>query len=63
MRPYEERPSRGLRGLTTLVVDSGRDPLVGVTAAGPAGGEVLGMLALPVHGRVPVDRLSMMIFI
>ena len=62
MRPYEERPSSGPRGFTTLVVDTGRDPLVGATAAGPAGGEVLGMLALAVHGRLLVDRLSMMIF-
>ena len=52
----------GPRGFTTLVVDTGRDPLVGATAAGPAGGEVLGMLALAVHGRLLVDRLSMMIF-
>ena len=59
MRPYEERPSSGPRGFTTLVVDTGRDPPVG---ASPAGGEVLGMLALAGHARVPVDRLRTMIF-
>jgi pyruvate/2-oxoglutarate dehydrogenase complex dihydrolipoamide dehydrogenase (E3) component len=29
---------------------------------GPAGGEVLGALAVAVHGQVPVDRLRSMIY-
>jgi pyruvate/2-oxoglutarate dehydrogenase complex dihydrolipoamide dehydrogenase (E3) component len=52
----------GNAGLIKLVVDTDRDLLVGATAAGPAGGEVLGMLALAVHARVPVAALRSMIF-
>ena len=52
----------GNAGLIKLVVDTDRDLLVGATAAGPAGGEVLGMLALAVHARVPVTALRSMIF-
>jgi pyruvate/2-oxoglutarate dehydrogenase complex dihydrolipoamide dehydrogenase (E3) component len=52
----------GNAGLIKLVVDTDRDRLVGATAAGPAGGEVLGMLALAVHARVPVTALRSMIF-
>jgi hypothetical protein len=37
------------------------DLVVGANAAGPVGGEALGMLALAVHARAPVDRLPMMI--
>jgi pyruvate/2-oxoglutarate dehydrogenase complex dihydrolipoamide dehydrogenase (E3) component len=41
----------------------GRDgALVGATSMGPAGGEVLGLLALAVHARVPVETLRSMIF-
>ncbi|MEO5876375.1 MAG: NAD(P)/FAD-dependent oxidoreductase [Streptosporangiaceae bacterium] len=36
--------------------------LVGATSAGPTGGEVLGALAVAVHGRVPVSSLDQMIF-
>jgi hypothetical protein len=48
----------GNTGLIKLVVDTDRDLLVGATTAGPAGGEVLGMLALAVHARVPVAALA-----
>jgi pyruvate/2-oxoglutarate dehydrogenase complex dihydrolipoamide dehydrogenase (E3) component len=51
----------GNLGLIKLVVDARRDLLVGATAAGPSGGEVLGMLALAVHARVPVSVLRTMI--
>lgn len=51
----------GADGLIKLVVDTDRDLLVGATAAGPSGGEVLGMLALAVHARVPVRELRSMI--
>jgi hypothetical protein len=53
MRPYEERPSAAI-ALHNAGRDTGRDPLDGAATAGPAGGEVLGMLALAVYGRVPV---------
>jgi pyruvate/2-oxoglutarate dehydrogenase complex dihydrolipoamide dehydrogenase (E3) component len=36
--------------------------LVGATSAGPAGGEVLGLLTLAVHAPVPVPRLREMIY-
>jgi len=52
----------GNTGLIKLVVDADRDLLVGATAAGPSGGEVLGLLALAVHAHVPVAALRSMIF-
>jgi pyruvate/2-oxoglutarate dehydrogenase complex dihydrolipoamide dehydrogenase (E3) component len=52
----------GNAGLIKLVVDTDRDVLVGATTAGPAGGEVLGMLALAVHARIRVAALRSMIF-
>lgn len=51
----------GNAGLVKLVVDAGRGLLVGATAVGPAGGEVIGMLALAVHARVPIRTLRSMI--
>jgi len=36
--------------------------LVGATSAGPAGGEVLGALAVAVHAEVPTSRLRQMIY-
>jgi pyruvate/2-oxoglutarate dehydrogenase complex dihydrolipoamide dehydrogenase (E3) component len=51
----------GNAGLIKLVVDTARDLLVGATAVGPSGGEVLGLLALAVHARVPVTTLESMI--
>lgn len=38
------------------------DELVGATAAGPAGGEVLSALVVAIHGRVPVSALRHMIY-
>jgi pyruvate/2-oxoglutarate dehydrogenase complex dihydrolipoamide dehydrogenase (E3) component len=35
---------------------------VGATSAGPNGGEVLSLLTLAVHARVPTDDLFSMIF-
>jgi pyruvate/2-oxoglutarate dehydrogenase complex dihydrolipoamide dehydrogenase (E3) component len=52
----------GNEGLIKLVVDADTGLLVGATSAGPAGGEVLGALAVAVHGHVPVDRLRHMIY-
>jgi pyruvate/2-oxoglutarate dehydrogenase complex dihydrolipoamide dehydrogenase (E3) component len=50
----------GNAGFVKLVASGG--VLVGATSAGPVGGEVLGALAVAVHGQVPVDRLRHMIY-
>jgi pyruvate/2-oxoglutarate dehydrogenase complex dihydrolipoamide dehydrogenase (E3) component len=50
----------GNSGFIKLVASGG--VLVGATSAGPVGGEVLGALAVAVHGEVPVERLRHMIY-
>ncbi|MFB9908675.1 dihydrolipoyl dehydrogenase family protein [Allokutzneria oryzae] len=52
----------GNEGLIKVVEDADRGVLVGATAMGPAGGEILGALAVAVHGEVPVERLQSMIY-
>ncbi|MEV4892660.1 NAD(P)/FAD-dependent oxidoreductase [Nonomuraea sp. NPDC055795] len=47
-------------GLVKLVAADG--VLVGATVAAPPGGEVLGLLTLAVHARVPLTRLDEMIY-
>jgi pyruvate/2-oxoglutarate dehydrogenase complex dihydrolipoamide dehydrogenase (E3) component len=47
-------------GLVKLVEKDG--VLVGATSMGPTGGEVLGLLTLAVHARVPVETLKSMIY-
>jgi len=47
-------------GIVKLVACDG--VLVGATSMAPSGGEVLGLLALAVHARVPVETLRTMIF-
>ncbi len=47
-------------GFVKLVARDG--VLVGATSMGPTGGEVLGLLALAVHARVPLETLRSMIF-
>ncbi|WP_374967723.1 dihydrolipoyl dehydrogenase family protein [Terrabacter sp. BE26] len=49
-------------GLIKVVADADRGVLVGATTMAPAGGEVLGALAVAVHGEVPIDRLRSMIY-
>ena len=49
-------------GLIKIVADADRGVIVGATTMGPAGGEVLGALAVAVHGEVPIDRLRSMIY-
>ena len=49
-------------GLIKVVADADRGVLVGATTMGPAGGEVLGALAVAVHGEVPIERLRSMIY-
>ncbi len=52
----------GNAGVIKLVTDRDRGVLVGATAMGPSGGEVLGLLALAVHARVPIEELRSMIY-
>ena len=52
----------GARGLIKVVEDAERGVLVGATAMGPGGGEILGFLAVAVHAEVPVDTLRSMIY-
>ncbi|PYI65342.1 pyridine nucleotide-disulfide oxidoreductase [Arthrobacter livingstonensis] len=49
-------------GLIKVVEDADSGTLVGAAAVGPKGGEVLSMLALAVHARVPVATLATMIY-
>ncbi len=48
--------------VTPVVGDAGRGMLVGAAAVGPRGGEVLSMLTLAVHARLPVTTLRQMIY-
>ncbi|NUP36302.1 MAG: NAD(P)/FAD-dependent oxidoreductase [Streptomyces sp.] len=52
----------GNEGLIKLVEDTDRGVLVGATAAGPAGGEILYGLAVAVQAEVPVETLRHMIY-
>lgn len=47
----------GNAGFVKVVADSRAGVLVGATAAGPCGGEILGALAVAVHARVPLAVL------
>lgn len=49
-------------GVIKLVADADAGLLVGATSAGPWGGEVLSMLTLAVHAKVPVATLRTMIY-
>ena len=52
----------GNDGFIKLIADAEAGVLAGATSAGPAGGEVLGALAVAVHARVPVGVLGRMIY-
>lgn len=52
----------GNEGFIQLVADRERGVLVGATSMGPSGGEVLGLLTLAVHARVPLEELRSMIY-
>ncbi len=52
----------GNDGIIKLVEDADRGVLVGATAVGPNGGEVLSMLTTAVHAEVPTDTLRSMIY-
>lgn len=49
-------------GVIKLVADRSTGVLVGATAVGPHGGEMLGLLSLAVHGRVPLGEMRSMIY-
>ncbi|MEU6563871.1 dihydrolipoyl dehydrogenase family protein [Nocardia nova] len=52
----------GNAGFIKLVADADRGILLGATAVGPVGGEVLSALVVAVHARVPVTTLREMIY-
>ncbi|GAA1533897.1 dihydrolipoyl dehydrogenase family protein [Nocardioides humi] len=52
----------GNDGLIKVVADLDRGVLVGATAVGPAGGEIIGMLVTAVHAEVPLATLRGMHF-
>jgi pyruvate/2-oxoglutarate dehydrogenase complex dihydrolipoamide dehydrogenase (E3) component len=52
----------GNDGIIKLVEDIDHQVLVGATAMGPAGGEVLGALSVAVYAGVPTERLRQMIY-
>lgn len=52
----------GNAGFIKLVADTEADVLLGATAAGPNGGEILGALAVAVHAHVPISSLETMIY-
>lgn len=52
----------GNDGIIKVVADLDRGVLVGATAVGPAGGEIIGMLVTAVHGEVPLAVLRGMHF-
>jgi pyruvate/2-oxoglutarate dehydrogenase complex dihydrolipoamide dehydrogenase (E3) component len=49
-------------GIIKLVVERESGVLLGATVTGPHGGDVLGLLALAVHARVPLADLRSMIY-
>jgi pyruvate/2-oxoglutarate dehydrogenase complex dihydrolipoamide dehydrogenase (E3) component len=52
----------GNEGVIKLVCDADHGVLAGATSVGPRGGEVLSMLTLAVHARLPITTLRTMIY-
>lgn len=52
----------GPETMIKLVADAARSVLVGATVVAPAGGEIIGALAVAVHAEVPLARLRHMIY-
>jgi len=50
------------RGIVKLIADRSTGALVGATTVGPRGAEMLGMLNLAVHARLPISKLQSMIY-
>jgi pyruvate/2-oxoglutarate dehydrogenase complex dihydrolipoamide dehydrogenase (E3) component len=49
-------------GVIKLIADRKTGVLIGATAVGPHGGEMLGLLSLAVHARIPLAELRSMIY-
>jgi pyruvate/2-oxoglutarate dehydrogenase complex dihydrolipoamide dehydrogenase (E3) component len=49
-------------GVVKLIVDRSTGLLVGATTAGPQGGEMLGMLSLAMHAKIPIHELQAMVY-
>jgi pyruvate/2-oxoglutarate dehydrogenase complex dihydrolipoamide dehydrogenase (E3) component len=49
-------------GVVKLVADADRGVLVGATAVGPSGGEMLSLLVAAVHGQIPISELKTMMY-
>ena len=49
-------------GIIKVIVDRKTGVLIGATAVGPHGGEMLGLLSLAVHAHVPLAELRSMIY-
>jgi len=52
----------GNDGFIKLVEDAEQGILIGATSVGPNGGEVLGLLVLAVHARIPTSEMRRMIY-
>ena len=52
----------GNEGLIRLLADADSGELVGATAMGPCGGEVIGLFTLALHAEVTVEALRRMIY-
>ncbi|MFT4263085.1 MAG: NAD(P)/FAD-dependent oxidoreductase [Nocardioides sp.] len=52
----------GAAGHVKVVADAAEGVLVGASVVGPAAGEIIGLLVLAVHARVPVAELRSMIY-
>lgn len=52
----------GNQGFIKVIEDASSGVLIGATSVGPTGGEVLSLLALAVHARIPVATLKTMIY-
>ena len=50
------------RGILKLIADMDRGVLVGGTAMGPSGGEILSFIVLAIHAAVPIETLRSMIY-
>jgi len=49
-------------GIIKLIAERESGVLIGATTAGPRGGEMLGLLSLAVHARIPLAELRSMIY-
>ena len=49
-------------GIIKLIINSRENTLIGASMAAPSAGEVLGMLTMAVHSRMPINELRSMIY-